>query len=184
MVELEKEIKIDPSMVRMAMPETEKEAQRCVEMLAAEKPQKWEDIGELKREIPNAQGKLCMNPLWIRAWVKQQKEDKKVVYAAAALPTDALNKGTESLLNTAKRTLTTRCTARKKSQFCKDYTYGNRLMPCRIMQKNQFTGKEQAVGIEEKCVSCFNLLQWTRLSELEKLRGQQRLKIIHVESEA
>ena len=178
MLELANEIKIGPSLVRMAMPETEKEAQRCVEMLEAQKPQKWEDIDGLKREIPNARGELCMNPLWIRAWVKQQKEDKKAAYTAAVMPTDALNKGTESLLSTAKRVLTTRCTARNKSNFCKDYTYGNRLMPCRVMVKDQFTGKERAVGIEEKCVNCYNEHNGTNIKDkvFERMAKEARYK--------
>ena len=54
MLKMADDIKIEPSCIRMAMPETAKEAQRCVEMLEAHKPQEWEDIDGLKREIPNS----------------------------------------------------------------------------------------------------------------------------------
>ena len=48
------DIKIEPSCIRLAMPETEKEAQRCVEMLESHQQQKWEDIDGMQRAVTNS----------------------------------------------------------------------------------------------------------------------------------
>ena len=83
-------------------------------------------------------------------------------HTATALPTEALNKGTEPILETAKRSFGTRCTARVTSQSCKGYSYADKLMPCHILDNNK-----KACGIEDKCVSCFNLSNRTDHYEKE-----------------
>ena len=120
------------------------------------------DLKDIPKHIKNARGEDTLNVEWVREWVRTQKEDKQAAHAAASLPTEALNKGTEPLIETAKRTFGTRCTARTKSEFCKGYTFADKLMPCHIMDK-----QKKACGIEDKCVSCYNSQNKTNFTEKE-----------------
>ena len=69
------EVRFEPSCIRLAMPETEKEAKKDIEMLESYKPPAWEDLDGMQREIINDRGEKTLNVNWIRAWVKKQKED-------------------------------------------------------------------------------------------------------------
>ena len=78
-------------------------------------------------------------------------EDKQAAHTAAALPIDALNKGTQSLETTFRQTFQTKCTATEKSRFCRGYSYLDKLMPCHTKD-----GNGNCVGIQDKCDMCYN----------------------------
>ena len=125
---------------------------------------------------------MCINPKWCRVKGKTDREDKKAQHAAAMIPIDAVNKGTENLAKTAKKALiTTHCTSLCKGPDCKGYCYATKLLPERIMQKNQWTQKEEAVGIEESCVNCYNRKHGTEYKEkaFERLAKETRFKIFN-----
>ena len=77
--------------------------------------------------------------------------------------------------------ITTQCTALNKCPECKGKSYATKLLPERIMRKNQWTGQEEAVGIEESCVNCYNRNHGTeyRDKQFEKLAKEIRFKIFN-----
>ena len=113
--------------------------------LKAQQPQVEIALKNISKELPDAQGRNCLNPDWLRARAKVNFEDKQALHAAAVIPTDAVNKETENLAKTA-----------EKAPDCVGNCYAIQLLPERIMQKNYYTGNEEAVGIQESCVNCYN----------------------------
>ena len=79
-MELSEEIKFEPALIRLALPETESEANKDLELLQSFRPLVWEDIDGIPREILNEHVEKMLN--WIRAWVKIQK-DKQAAHTAA-----------------------------------------------------------------------------------------------------
>merc|ERR1712242_601203 len=102
------------------MPESAKHAQECIEHLEKQTPELEKALEDIPKETVDKNGRVCINPEWCRVKGKVDKKDKQARHAAAVLPIDALNKGTENLAKTAKKALiTTHCTALSKSPGCK-----------------------------------------------------------------
>ena len=149
-------VKFEPAFFRLAMPETESEANRDLETLEAlAVPTPPSELANIPKHLWDKHRNKSLNIVWVRELVRLHTEDKQTAHTAAALPMGALNKGTETLETTFQKVFQTSCTAKKKSKFCRGYTYPDRLMPCRIYEK-QPNGEMKAVGIEDKCDCCFN----------------------------
>ena len=110
-------IEFVPECMVMAMPETPAQVERAVENLESRREKIWEDIQGVPREIYNDRGEKRLNVEWLRLWAQLQTSDKKAKHTAAAMQTDALNKGTENLKETSKKVFQSKCNS-GKSKLC------------------------------------------------------------------
>ena len=134
-------------------------------------------LDDIPRMIPNDEGKDCLNVEWARKRATVNMLDRQAAHAAASLPMSALKKGTETLEETSRKALQTRCTAEKKSEFCKGYAIAYDLMPC--YKKNQ---AGQACGIEDRCCPCHNFNENTDYKDdtYQEVAKQIRHKIWNI----
>ena len=138
------EIVFETSLIRLAIPESKSQADEDQSQLEEFDPPERMDLKDIPRTIVGEDGKKKLNVVWVREYVRTYKEGQ-IAHTAKAVPFDALNHGTEVMTDTAQKVFTMRCTARKKSRFCKEYGLPSQLMIC-----------SDATGTEEKCINCYN----------------------------
>ena len=84
-------------------------------------------------------------------WVSIQREDRQLKHAAAAIPTEALRKGTETVEKTVRKKFTTKCTRCSDKENCVGATFARDLYPAHKLGPD---GKP--CGIVESCFACYN----------------------------
>ena len=87
------------------------QVEQAKENLEARRAKVWEDIEGVPREIINEKGEKRLNIEWLKLWAQLQDSDKKAKHTAAAMQTDALNQGTETVKETAQKVFQSKCTS-------------------------------------------------------------------------
>ena len=86
--ELEKEIDFDKSTIRLAMPETAKQAQECLDQLKSQMPEMEKALESILKKLPDEKGRPCLNSEWLRTKAEMNVENKQAQYVAAMLPVE------------------------------------------------------------------------------------------------
>ena len=74
------EIDSDKSTIRLAMPDSAKHAQECIEHLETQTPELEKALEDIPKEVLDENGRLCINPEWCRVKGKVYRKDKQARY--------------------------------------------------------------------------------------------------------